>query len=423
MKTIILISCCKTKLNHRAPAEFLYQSTGFKKQLAYAKSQKADAIFVISAKHHLVPLSRELEPYDVCLNDKSSSEKAAWAKIVLSQLEKDFNLLEDKFIILAGKDYYSELIRGISNYELPLEGLPMGTRLQWLDEHTHNEEKDSLCLKIHKWANTLPCLTWPFDICDIPSNGVYLFFEKGEEYFGYDRIVRVGTHTGDNNLVKRIEEHLVKENKDRSIFRKNIGRAILNKNNDPFLEKWNWDRTSSENQLKYRWTMGDALKSVDVEIEVSNYMRNNLSFACIPIDSKEERLEYEAFLIKTLSADPLFKPSDNWLGNYSPVKKISENGLWLINELSKDKKPDVCSSKYKPLHDFLCNNISDNLTLSFDEINNLLFPNTLPPSAYSKREWWANSYSHSQAKAWLLAGYKTTALKNNQISFIKKPKD
>ena len=34
------------------------------------------------------------------------------------------------------------------------------------------------------------------------------------------------------------------ENKDRSIFRKNIGRAILNKNQDPFLGQWELDLTT-----------------------------------------------------------------------------------------------------------------------------------------------------------------------------------
>ena len=34
--------------------------------------------------------------------------------------------------------------------------------------------------------------------------------------------------------------------KDRSIFRKNIGRAILNKNNDSFLEIWNLDFTTGD---------------------------------------------------------------------------------------------------------------------------------------------------------------------------------
>ena len=274
MKTIILISCCKTKLNRKVPAEQLYQSAGFKKQLAFAKSIRHDAIFVISAKHHLVPLSMELEPYDVCLNDKSSEEIKSWAKIVLKQLSENYSLSEDEFIILAGKDYYSELIKGISNYKLPLEGLPMGTRLQWLDEHTNSGTSENACLKIHKWVNTLPRLSWPFDVCDIPSNGVYLFFEKGEKYFGFDRIVRIGTHTGNNNLVKRLKEHLVKENKDRSIFRKNVGRALLNKENDPFIEKWNWDQTTPGNRSKYKWTLGDEMKQSDIEFSVSKYMYN-----------------------------------------------------------------------------------------------------------------------------------------------------
>jgi hypothetical protein len=36
-----------------------------------------------------------------------------------------------------------------------------------------------------------------------------------------------------------LKEHFVNENKDRSIFRKNIGRALLNKDNDYFIEQWN----------------------------------------------------------------------------------------------------------------------------------------------------------------------------------------
>lgn len=419
MKTIILISCCKTKLNYKSPAEQLYQSTGFKKQLAYAKALKPDAIYVISAKHHLVSLDTELEPYDVCLNDKSSQEKKSWANKVLSQLSEKYSLCEDEFIILAGKDYYSELIKGMTNYKLPLEGLPMGTRLQWLDEHTNSGNYENACLKIHKWANTLPRLTWPFDVCDIPANGVYLFFEKGEKYFDLDRIVRVGTHTGDNNLVKRLEEHLVKENKDRSIFRKNIGRALLNKENDPFIAKWNLDQTTPENRSKFKWTLGDEMKQSDIEFSVSNYMRNNLSFVCISIDSKKERLAYEAYLIRTLSAEPTFKPSENWLGNYSPIDKIRKSGLWLVNELSKRKTESIKVSKYKPLFEFLKNNGSDRIFMSFEEINTLLNPDSLPPSAYSKRDWWANSKTRPQATAWMDAGYKTTDFTVSSITFIR----
>ncbi len=426
MKTIILISCCKRKLDYKAPAQDLYQSTGFKKQLAYAKSIKPDAIFVISAKHHLVPLTMELQPYDVCLDNMSQAERRKWAGIVLYQLAEQFNLHDNKFIILAGKTYYSELIKCMENYELPLEGLPMGTRLQWLDEHTKYDDTESPCYRIHKWANELPSLSWPFDVCDIPDNGVYLFFEKGEKYFGFDRIVRVGTHTGEKNLVKRIEEHLVKENKDRSIFRKNIGRAILNKAEDPFLEIWNMDMTTPSNRDKVIWNMGKEFKLVDTESEVSEYMRNNLSFVCIPIDSKEERLAYEAYLIRTISEDKDFKPSENWLGNYSPVDKIRKSGLWLVNELYKDNnskksdKPFASKSKYKSLYDFFIQCNKEKITLTFEDINRIISPDTLPSSAYTRRQWWANSTSHTQAISWINSGFTTTDFTNTSISFIHK---
>ena len=68
---------------------------------------------------------------------------------------------------------------------------------------------------------------------NVPLNGIYLLYERGELGHGADRIVRVGTHTGKNQLVSRLKQHFVHENKDRSIFRKNIGRAILNRQQDP----------------------------------------------------------------------------------------------------------------------------------------------------------------------------------------------
>ncbi len=61
----------------------------------------------------------------------------------------------------------------------------------------------------------------------------------------------VGTHTGVDQLQSRIKQHFILENKDRSILRKNIGRAILNRNDDPFLRLWNLDLTSDETQQKY----------------------------------------------------------------------------------------------------------------------------------------------------------------------------
>ena len=335
MKTIYLLSCCKQKLSHPAKADHLYQSTGFKKSLRYAQSKNPDAIFILSAKHHVVALDEVLEPYDVCLSINPMEEPKTWAEKCLTQLGTEFNLKEDKFIILAGNDYYRNLIGlgKIENYEFPLKGLSQGYRLQWFDEHIIPQE-EALCDMIHKYVNELPRYSYPFDSSKLPDNGVYVCFEKGEKYKNWNRIVRVGTHTGDNNLPSRLEQHFISNNKDRSIFIKNIGRALLNKSNDSFLDDWNIDLTTKAAKEKYLSKI-DMNKIHEIEKQASEYLRDNFSFVVLPIDTKEERLSYEAFLIRAISSNKGCKPSKNWLGLYSPEKKIRESGMWLKQGLAK----------------------------------------------------------------------------------------
>ena len=66
-----------------------------------------------------------------------------------------------------------------------------------------------------------------------------VLFETGELAHGADRIVWVGTHTGSNEMPSRLKQHFLKENKDRSIFRKNIGRALLNRRRTLYLPSGN----------------------------------------------------------------------------------------------------------------------------------------------------------------------------------------
>ena len=93
-----------------------------------------------------------------------------------------------------------------------------------------------ICHIIHQWFNKIKKHSYPFNEQEIPKNGIYILFEKGELAHSTDRIVRIGTHTRDNKLLSRLKMHFVKENKNKSIFRKNIGRALLNKDNNPFIE-------------------------------------------------------------------------------------------------------------------------------------------------------------------------------------------
>ncbi len=61
-------------------------------------------------------------------------------------------------------------------------------------------------------------------------------------------------------------------------------------------------------------------------------------------------------------------------------------------------------SKYVSLGQFLLSSVQDCINMNFSEIERILGFN-LPKSAYIYDAWWANG-GHSQANAWLGAGYK-----------------
>ena len=170
-------------------------------------------------------------------------------------------------------------------------------------------------------------------ISEMPASGVYLFFEKGEKIdidgILYDRIVRVGTHRKDGNFPGRIRQHYgnkgnLNGNKNGSVFRLHIGGAIMRKQDpdDSRLPGW----------LKQ---MGPS--DPDIENDVSRTLRENFSFACFPVATKEERLSLESGLISLLAQHPLGKPSPSWLGNHSARPVIRSTGLW--NTQETDKKP------------------------------------------------------------------------------------
>tara|TARA_R110002073_G_scaffold277717_5_gene441617 strand:- start:2849 stop:3484 length:636 start_codon:yes stop_codon:yes gene_type:complete len=195
-------------------------------------------------------------------------------------------------------------------------------------------------IEIHKWFNKLERHSFPFNENRISNNGIYILFEKGEKFNSFDRIVRVGTHTGNNKLVSRLKEHFLNENKDRSIFRKNIGRAFLNRENNPFLEYWEMDLTSKQARLELEHKVDFNLKNI-TESKVSDYIQNNFSFATFQINEKNKRVYFEKKLISTISLCSDCNPSKDWLGNFSTKDKIRKSGLWQVNELWKDSISDT----------------------------------------------------------------------------------
>ena len=163
----------------------------------------------------------------------------------------------------------------------------------------------SLVLELHELFNSekLTRYSYPFSSKGFPTNGVYIFFEKGETITTpdgriLDRIVRVGTHEKDDNLYKRLKQHFT-GNINSSIFRKDIGKALSTDNGE----------------------------------EISKYMRENLSFVVFEVETEEDRLNWEERIVFTLSKAVILgqiSPSEDWLGKKSPKGKIIKSGLWQV---------------------------------------------------------------------------------------------
>jgi len=192
-----------------------------------------------------------------------------------------------------------------------------------------------LCAQLHTLVREGKRFDFSMGYSAIPLNGIYIMFEKNEFAHGRDRIVRIGTHTGDNQLRSRIYQHFENENKNRSIFRKNIGRCFLSRENSSYLSTWELDTTTKANKERFA-NLIDKDFEVEIEKRISLYIQTNLSFCLLSVPLKEDRLYYEARLIGTVSCCTECSSSPTWLGRHSPIEKIRQSGLWQVMELYKN---------------------------------------------------------------------------------------
>lgn len=206
-----------------------------------------------------------------------------------------------------------------------------------------------ICKWLHDHLESLPRLQFPFELEELPENGIYFLYEKGEvrgHGAGRPRIVRIGTARA-GNFRSRIDDHyLLNERrmkfdatrpapKDRSIFRKNIGRALLKRDRDAYLKVWEKDFTPRVNRERYGH-LRDIRKERRIESEVTRLIRENFSLRFIILEDQATRMGsrgLESRLIGTIAGCRLCKPSANWLGRYSPKREIRESGLWLVQHL------------------------------------------------------------------------------------------
>lgn len=134
MSLVVLLSCSSLKSKERTKAEYMYTGSLFRYSLLYARSLKPDRIYILSSKHKLIGLDREIDPYKESLNDMTAACRKSWSEDILSQLGKENDLERDTFIIFAGKKYREFLTDGIRNFQVPLEHMRIGEQLKYLKE-------------------------------------------------------------------------------------------------------------------------------------------------------------------------------------------------------------------------------------------------------------------------------------------------
>lgn len=132
---IAFIGCVKTKNPYPCKAIELYDSPLFKKSVEYARKSGVAQIYIISAKHGLIPSDKFIAPYEETLNGKSDKHLKLWAYKVVKQADSIGIKRDEEILFLGGENYLKYLRLIYKNSHEPLKGLPLGMRLKFLNQN------------------------------------------------------------------------------------------------------------------------------------------------------------------------------------------------------------------------------------------------------------------------------------------------
>ena len=238
-KICIVTACGNKKHEIPKPAWKIYKSSRIK--AVYNRRNNHD-MYILSAEHGLLPSEKIIQPYNRIMDEQRSKE-------LISDMVPIIQKYDTVIFFKAGaRKLYEQCIESAckkADKKIISFGYAIMGDINKLPEIIRDASRDTQpmpdnCKILHELLERLPLIKYPFDADRLPDNGIYFFYEHGEfqAHTSKPRIVRVGTHN-QNNFKSRIRDHYVSDSKmnfdsnrspphDRSIFRKNIGRAMLN---------------------------------------------------------------------------------------------------------------------------------------------------------------------------------------------------
>jgi uncharacterized protein DUF6884 len=355
MTQIGFVSCSKTKAEQIAPAAALYESPLFRKSLL-AALDSSKKVYILSAKHGVLPLDAIVEPYDVTLKALVRSERDRWAETTSKQLT-EFLKPGDLVRLYCGEEYAAPLRGYIKllgcRIDEPLFGRSLGKRLQLLIEINDEVQLKKDIARFYLTMRRLwrgqqggrliselnGKLLWP-------ERGVYFITEKNDsvELKSMPRVIRVGTHAVSNgsrsSLWNRLSSHRGTSDGGgshrSSIFRSHVGRTII-KTEPNFGWPTTWAREQSA-PSSIRVTEKTLEQKVSSLIGAMRVLWIQISDVAGPAS---DRAYIERNAIGLLSRAILLSPvsAGSWLGKFSDDWRIAVSGLWNLNHLFL--KPDT----------------------------------------------------------------------------------
>lgn len=137
-------------------------------------------------------------------------------------------------------------------------------------------------------------------------------------------------------------------------------------------------------------------------------------------------------LLKDLSADAAFKEVDqlyieqlNAIQNPQTIRTESGEGPVISpaetsKSLPRAPETEGAQGKYRALHHHLSSLAGDKWIAMFPDVEAIL-KRSLPRSARRHKAWWSNTTTHTHAKAWLTAGWRTrdVDIHHESLSFVR----
>jgi hypothetical protein len=162
-------------------------------------------------------------------------------------------------------------------------------------------------------------------------------------------------------------------------------------NSEPELSAWTVDQLRIE------------LDRYEEELHLEGKPRNTITSYVYPVDRFLKWLDEPYRPIRTGHLPHELRPSSNDRPP-GPVTTADTGSFPRETSLHRGGSLPGRRSRYDGLRTHLSSRqVEQRVTLSFNEIGDLIGPPGLPRSAYVHRAWWANerSGSHSHARSWL----------------------